>query len=246
MTGRRMDRFVRACSVAGIDPVGMAHALKGAPRFVRDWRAYDRLAKEFDVATFPLDPRRLYPDLEDWHEQAGTASGHYFRQDLWAAREIHARQLAEHLDVGSAVDGSILVGTANESIASVSSLHAVDHSGLGRHGDVVDPSALFRGMQTLRRVLTPGRRLYFSVPVRRERLHFNAHRVFAPDTVLSTFEGLERLSFAAVDDAGGLPRTSSLAMRSCSTSSPTCSGSASQIVRRPEAHASPRREARGR
>ena len=51
-------------------------------------------------------------------------------------------------------------------------------------------------------VLAPGGFLYFSVPVGRERLVFNAHRIFAPSTIISAFDGLKLLSFSAVNDRG--------------------------------------------
>lgn len=55
-------------------------------------------------------------------------------------------------------------------------------------------------MQSLQRVLTPKGRLYFSVPVGKERVEFNAHRVFAPTTILETFNELQLVSFSIVDD----------------------------------------------
>lgn len=232
---RQAGRLVRACGLVGVDPAAMLHAARGAPRFVRDWRAYSRLSRCPGETRFPLAPRLCYPVLGDWYAQAGTASGHYFHQDLWAARKIHDRRPTGHVDVGSAIggfvahllsfmpvtvvdvrplesyvdgltfvrdDGSTLEKFDDRSVGSLSSLHAVEHFGLGRYGDPVDPSACFRGMEALMRVLSPGGHLYFSVPVGRERLHFNAHRVFAPDTILAAFSEIELLSFAAVDDAG--------------------------------------------
>jgi hypothetical protein len=59
-------------------------------------------------------------------------------------------------------------------------------------------------MAALQRVLAPGGRLYFSVPIGRERVEFNAHRVFALETILRTFEGLQLLSFSYVGDDGRL------------------------------------------
>jgi hypothetical protein len=57
-------------------------------------------------------------------------------------------------------------------------------------------------MRSLARVLARGGLLYFSVPVGRQRLRFNAHRIFNPETVLSTLSDLELRSFSVIDDAG--------------------------------------------
>ena len=86
------------------------------------------------------------------------------------------------------------------SIRSLSCLHAMEHVGLGRYGDKVDPKGCFQGMKELARVLAPGGRLYFSVPIGRQRTEFNAHRIFDPKTILDCFSSLRLLHFAAIDD----------------------------------------------
>jgi hypothetical protein len=90
----------------------------------------------------------------------------------------------------------------DDSLMSLSSLHAVEHFGLGRYGDPVEPRAPFAAMEAFVRVLAPGGFLYLAVPVGRERLIFNAHRVFAPGTIISAMDGLELVSFSAVSDQG--------------------------------------------
>jgi hypothetical protein len=49
------------------------------------------------------------------------------------------------------------------------------------------------------RVLAPGGRLYFATPIGRERVEFNAHRIFALETILEAFAGLQLVSFSYVD-----------------------------------------------
>jgi hypothetical protein len=50
--------------------------------------------------------------------------------------------------------------------------------------------------------LKPGGKLFLSVPVGRERVCFNAHRVFSPSTVKDFFQELQLKAFSLVDDAG--------------------------------------------
>jgi SAM-dependent methyltransferase len=99
-------------------------------------------------------------------------------------------------------DATNLTAIADGSIESLSCLHAVEHFGLGRYADPINPQACFTAMAEMQRVLKPGGRLYFSVPVGTERVEFNAHRVFDPRTILATFNELTLLSFSAVDDRG--------------------------------------------
>ncbi|HVO49246.1 MAG TPA: DUF268 domain-containing protein [Steroidobacteraceae bacterium] len=91
---------------------------------------------------------------------------------------------------------------ADGSIASLSSLHVVEHVGLGRYGDPLNPEGSRQALRELARVLAPGGRLYLSVPVGRERVCFNAHRVISPDKILGWAPGLYLEAFALVDDQG--------------------------------------------
>ncbi len=97
-------------------------------------------------------------------------------------------------------NATALADFADQSIDSISSLHAVEHFGLGRYGDPIDPGAAARSMRELARVCRPSGRVYFSVPIGRERTCFNAHRVFGPSSVLAAFGDLTLASFAGVDN----------------------------------------------
>lgn len=88
------------------------------------------------------------------------------------------------------------------SVTSLSCLHVMEHIGLGRYGDPVDGSAYEKGISELQRVLAPDGRLYFSTPVGKEAVYFNAHRVFNPKTILEAFSDLELVSFSVVNDSG--------------------------------------------
>ncbi len=97
-------------------------------------------------------------------------------------------------------DATNLKTFKDESIHSISTLHAAEHFGLGRYGDPVDPEATFKFMESLSRVLAKGETLLFSVPIGRERVEFNAHRVFSINTILENFKELKLESFSYVDD----------------------------------------------
>jgi hypothetical protein len=90
----------------------------------------------------------------------------------------------------------------SESVPSLSCLHVIEHVGLGRYGDPIDPRGSEKAAGELVRVLAQSGTLFLTVPVGRGRVCFNAHRVFAPNTVLAMFKGLDLVSFAYVDDCG--------------------------------------------
>lgn len=85
---------------------------------------------------------------------------------------------------------------------SLSCLHTIEHFGLGRYGDAIDPRGHLDGLQQIMRLLKPGGLMYLSTPIGRERVEFNAHRVFAPSTVLSWFaDGWQIERTAVICDA---------------------------------------------
>lgn len=69
---------------------------------------------------------------------------------------------------------------------------------MGRYGDAVDPSACFKAMKAIQRVLAVGGHAYISVPIGKEYLMFNAHRVFYAKTIIETFDQLELKSFTSI------------------------------------------------
>lgn len=97
-------------------------------------------------------------------------------------------------------DATNLENIPDNTIESLSSLHAVEHFGLGRYGDPIEPAACFKAMVAFQRVLAPGGRLYFAVPIGPEdKLCFNAHRIFKIETILKAFSALELVEFSIVD-----------------------------------------------
>jgi hypothetical protein len=91
------------------------------------------------------------------------------------------------------VHGSVLeMPFADGSVPSLSSLCVVEHIGLGRYGDKVDPWGSEKTLHELLRVLAPGGDFYVSVPVDAEnKIYFNAHRAFTRSYFLELCGGLE-------------------------------------------------------
>jgi SAM-dependent methyltransferase len=88
------------------------------------------------------------------------------------------------------------------SVSSLSCLHVVEHVGLGRYGDPIDPQGTLKALADLQRVLAPKGNLYLGLPIGRARVCFNAHRITSPDQVMNAMNELELADFAAVDGKG--------------------------------------------
>ena len=67
---------------------------------------------------------------------------------------------------------------------SLSCLHTLEHFGLGRYGDPIDPAGFAVGLENMSRLVRSGGTFYLSVPVGISRVEFNAHRVFDPQEII--------------------------------------------------------------
>jgi SAM-dependent methyltransferase len=87
------------------------------------------------------------------------------------------------------------------SIKSLSCLHTVEHIGLGRYGDTIDPDGDLKAIAELKRVLALGGNLLFAVPVGKEaRIIFNGHRIYTYDQVITYFKGLKLVEYSLITD----------------------------------------------
>jgi SAM-dependent methyltransferase len=96
---------------------------------------------------------------------------------------------------------------ADRSVPSLSCMHVLEHVGLGRYGDELDPDGDRRAMRELARVLAPGGSLLIVVPIGKPRICFNAHRIYAHNQILEAFAGFQLREFALIPDReqdGGL------------------------------------------
>lgn len=96
-------------------------------------------------------------------------------------------------------DATNLDGIADNSIESLSALCSLEHFGLGRYGDPVDPEACFKAFAAIQRKMTPGGNVYIAVPVGEEHVEFNAHRVFYARTIVEAFSEMELVEFSAIE-----------------------------------------------
>jgi len=84
---------------------------------------------------------------------------------------------------------------------SLSCLHVIEHFGLSRYGDPINPDGHLVGYSNLVSMLEVGGILYLSVPIGPLRVEFNAHRVFSIQYLMELFsKNMELISFSFVHD----------------------------------------------
>lgn len=204
-------------------------ALRYLPRFLADWYAFRRRA-----GSWPVGAADTYPCLADRLQSTPFDPHYFYQGNWLARRlaEAKPRQHVDIgssvLTVGvlSAHVPTIFVDYrplivkqsglaciaadisrlpfADRSLRSLSCLHVIEHIGLGRYGDPLNPEGARLAAEELQRVIDLGGALYLSTPIGRERVCFNAHRVFAPATIVSWFSRLQLSGFSYVSDDGSL------------------------------------------
>jgi hypothetical protein len=86
---------------------------------------------------------------------------------------------------------------------SISSLHVIEHFGLGRYGDPIDYFGYIKALDNIKVILQKDGLFYFSVPIGPQRIEFNAHRVFSLEYLIQILK--ERyliVEFSYVNDEG--------------------------------------------
>ena len=77
----------------------------------------------------------------------------------------------------------------SESYDLVTSLHALEHIGLGRYGDPIDPNGFKKGLENCRRLARSKGEVLISLPIAsisKNTTEFNAQRIFSSKKILET------------------------------------------------------------
>uniref|UniRef100_A0AC34FMD7 DUF268 domain-containing protein n=1 Tax=Panagrolaimus sp. ES5 TaxID=591445 RepID=A0AC34FMD7_9BILA len=70
------------------------------------------------------------------------------------------------------------------------SFSSIEHSGLGRFGDPLDPIGDIREMNKVRCLLKNGGLFFIGVPVGQDSIAYNAHRIYGRMRLAMMFEGM--------------------------------------------------------
>lgn len=209
------------------DPVRAIKGVLGYWRYFADWYQYARMPKAETIrlantypqvhdrtSTTPFDAHYFY--VNGWAMRRIVVTAPCFHVDV-GSQTIFANLLGGAIPVvfvdyrpleaklaGLQCTGGSLLALpfADRSVASLSCLHVIEHIGLGRYGDPLDPEGTWKAMRELVRVLAPGGNLFLAAPVGQPRLCFNAHRIHAAGAIREMVSELRLVEFSGVNDKG--------------------------------------------
>jgi hypothetical protein len=212
----------------GIAPRNLLKSIGAMPRYVRDWRLFRRVYSgpmtllpclhDWDVKVDATHNEYFWQDVivARWvfearprkHVDVGSRIDGFIAH-VASFREV---EMFDVRPVSRTVPGITftradmmqpLQGAFEGYCDSLSCLHAIEHFGLGRYGDPVDSLGHERGLANMAHLVAPGGSFYLSTPIGRERVEFNANRVFDPRTLIRCAQSnrleLERLTLITAD-----------------------------------------------
>ncbi|CAI5524228.1 unnamed protein product [Closterium sp. Naga37s-1] len=87
---------------------------------------------------------------------------------------------------------------SDETFDVVASYSSLEHDGLGRYGDPLNPDGDLQRMAKIRGLLKPGGLFFLGLPVGNDTLVFNAHRVYGPIRMPLLLDGWKLLDVFGV------------------------------------------------
>lgn len=199
----------------GFDIQRLFRSLRGLPHFLRDWRDFrngysglmtwmpclhDRYGEggttkseyfwqDLVVARwiFVANPKR-HVDIGSRVDGFVAHVASFREIEVFDVRPINTQIPGVTFKQADLMRGDSFPSSANGYCDSLSCLHAIEHFGLGRYGDPIDPVGHERGIANMALMLKRGGTFYLSTPIGRERVEFNANRVLDPRSIVDLAE----------------------------------------------------------
>lgn len=214
-------------------PIHIARALLATPGFISDYIGFRLISKDWKLRIYPvlLDKEQESAHLGEYfwqdlfvakkiisqnptkHVDVGSRVDGFIAH-LACVRKVQVfdiRPLTSEIENVEFTQWDITNPnpTLNGIADCVSCLHTLEHIGLGRYGDQLDPDGWRKGLKSLVDLVAPGGCLWLSVPIGRQRVEFNAHRIFDPITIIHAAGklGMKLCHFFYLMDSGFIEST---------------------------------------
>lgn len=126
--------------------------------------------------------------------------------EVFDVRPVYTKIPGVTFHKANLMDASSLPITDSGYCDSISCLHALEHFGLGRYGDPINPYGFRLGFKNMVKLLKPEGTMYLSVPIGKEKVEFNANWIFDPKTILNLAQenGMITVSLTVFSYSSGL------------------------------------------
>ncbi|SEI52078.1 protein of unknown function, DUF268 [Dyadobacter koreensis] len=226
-----MKIIARTILGLGFNPIQLFNSLKGIPAFISDYIKISNAKSEYpkfgEISISPFlgdryeqggDMKSVYFQQDLFVAQQVYKNNPVRHLDIGSRTDGFVAHIATFREI-DVVDiraiNSIVPNiqfrqsdmmkkpdqTLYDKYDSISSLHAIEHFGLGRYGDPIDLDGHIKAINNIFGLLINKGLFYFAVPIGTQRIEFNAHRVFAVKYLLDIFKDKFVVeSFTYIDD----------------------------------------------
>jgi len=146
------------------------------------------------LSLFPLDGQRVavFGSATPWYESICLMHG---------AREVvifeYGPVVSEHPRVRMTTYAEYAQNP--EPFDAALSISSFEHDGLGRYGDPLDPDGDLKAMRAAQAIIRPGGLLFLAVPLGKDAVTWNAHRVYGMVRLSMLLEGYQTLASFGFD-----------------------------------------------
>ena len=227
-----LKRFNQILMLTGINLLKFLKAIKNFPRLIKDYYDFKRQSLNKDLFDFSFSfpilsdfydnagssgghyfyqdlyvAQRIFVRKPENHIDIGsridgfvTKVASYRKIKVYDIRHLELKiENIDFVQKDITVDDDELNGICD----SISCLHALEHFGLGRYGDKIDYFGYLKGFKSISKMLKKNGIMYLSLPIGKQRIEFNAQRVFSISYVLKLIdEEFKLMNFSYVDDFG--------------------------------------------
>jgi hypothetical protein len=149
-----------------------------------------------------ITARWIFEDNPKKHLDVGSRIDGFIAH-LLSFREVMVLDIRE---ASKEIPGlSTIVGDAQSDIRdvtgtfpSVSSLHSIEHFGLGRYGDPIDSKGHIKGLMNIAHCVEIGGSFYVSFPIGKDIVEFNSQRLIDPKIITSSLHNFELKNFIII------------------------------------------------
>lgn len=217
---RRSIRFLREF---GFDVPKFVGALRGIPRFIDSYFKWSIMNKKVQLNIAPalqdfydqsgsarghyfwqdlICAQWIYSERPQTHLDLGSRIDGFIAHLLtfMSVEVLDIRPLGTNIPGLSTKVINAQVGLSDfaREYQSVSSLHSIEHFGLGRYRDPLDTDGHIKGLVALSGCVAPGGYLYVSFPIGAPRVEFNSQRILDPEWPMSVLSDFELLEFVLI------------------------------------------------
>ena len=215
----------------GIDPISFIKSIRGIPIFVSDLYKFKKAYKgkilfkpclhdRYDEGGkskseyFLQDlivARLIYNSKPIRHVDIGSRVDGFvahvasFREiEVYDVRPISTMIPGIIFKKADLMQSNECLSEGGEYCDSLSCLHAIEHFGLGRYGDSINPKGYELGIANMAKLLKMDGHLYLSTPIGQMRVEFNANYVYDPRKIIecAASNGLDIQKMIIIEPSG--------------------------------------------